>query len=42
VKLPGLSYDNKYLFFNAFKNQDADVYWVDAKIIENLKPDELK
>ncbi|TQF70441.1 PD40 domain-containing protein [Pseudoalteromonas luteoviolacea] len=30
--------DGKYLFFNrATKNNDSDIYWVDAKIIDTLK-----
>ena len=33
-----LSPDGKYLFFSA----GGDIYWVDAKIIDELKPDELK
>lgn len=37
-----LSPDGKYMFF-ANGEQDAwNIYWVDAKIIEKLKPDELK
>ena len=36
--LPKFSHDGKYFFFSKSKN----VYWVDAKIIEDLKPDELK
>lgn len=41
---PQVSPDGKHLFFNRY-NPDADVgniYWVDAKIIENLKPKEIK
>ena len=33
-----ISYDRKYLFFL----RDGDIYWLDAKIINELKPDELK
>jgi hypothetical protein len=33
-----ISPDSKYLFFSS----EGDIYWVDAKIIEELKPDELK
>lgn len=33
--------DGKYLFFNrTVKPGDGDIFWVDAKVIENLKPDE--
>jgi hypothetical protein len=41
---PQVSPDGKYFFFNRY-NPDAkegNIYWVDAKIIENLKPEELK
>ncbi len=41
ARFPGLSHDNKYLFFNAFKNRDVEIYWVDAKIIEDFKLNEL-
>ena len=30
--------DGKYIFFKA----EGDIYWVDAGIIEELKPNELK
>ena len=33
---PSLSYDGKFLFFD----RNRDIYWVDAKIIENHKPKE--
>ena len=36
--VPYLSPDGKFLFFSA----GGDIYWVDAKIIEDLKPEELK
>lgn len=36
--LAALSPDGKYLFYS----QGGDIYWVDAKIIEELKPEELK
>lgn len=39
---PIVSPDGKYLFFNSGRNGNYDVYWVDAKIIEELKPEELK
>ncbi|UCE39904.1 MAG: PD40 domain-containing protein [Candidatus Aminicenantes bacterium] len=41
---PQVSPDGKYFFFNRY-NPDAkegNIYWVDAKIIENLKPEEMK
>jgi len=48
-----LSPDRKYIFFTSsrihpeadkigYGNGRADIYWVDAKIIEDLKPEELK
>ena len=36
--IPKISPDGKYLFFK----RESDIYWVDAKIIEKLKPDYLK
>ena len=36
--IPSISPDGKYLFFC----KDGDIYWVDAKVIEDLKPIELK
>lgn len=32
-----LTHDGKYLFFTRYANGNGDIYWVDAKIIENLK-----
>ena len=37
-----VSPDGKYLFFGRWKNGGADIYWIDAEIIDELKPDELK
>ena len=39
---PSVSPDHKYLFFSSTKNVRVEVYWINAKIIEDLKPDELK
>ena len=39
---PTLSPDGKYFFFNTTRSGNWDIYWVDAKIIEDLKPKELK
>ena len=36
--LPKFSPDGKYFFFS----RGGDIYWVDAKIIKDLKPNELK
>ena len=33
-----LSPDGKYLFYAGTKNGNRDIYWVDAKIINDLKP----
>ena len=41
---PTLSSDGKYLFFSRYNEpgEISNIYWVDAKIIEDLKPKELK
>jgi len=38
----GLSPDGKCFFFVSNRNGNNDLYWVDAKIIEHLRPRELK
>jgi hypothetical protein len=38
---PMLSPDGKYFFFTSGKTGNGDIYWVDAKIIEELKSDSL-
>ena len=38
---PYVTPDGEYLFFNSNKPGNRDIYWVDAKIIEHLKPKEL-
>ena len=40
--LPYVTPDGKYLFFVSSSSGEYDVYWVDAKIIEELQPEELK
>lgn len=40
--LPLVSPDGKYLFFTTGEPNKFDIYWVDAKIIEQLKPEILK
>ncbi|MFB0563000.1 MAG: TolB family protein, partial [Candidatus Lokiarchaeia archaeon] len=35
-----VSPDGKYLFYTS--NMDENIYWVDSKIIEELKPENLK
>jgi hypothetical protein len=37
-----VSPDGKYLFFTRNNTGNGDIYWVDANIIEELKPEELK
>jgi Tol biopolymer transport system component len=39
---PSVSSDGKFFFFESDKAGSMDIYWVDAKIIEELKPKELK
>lgn len=39
---PSLSQDGQYLFFTSRRRGKADIFWIDAKIIEELKPEELK
>ena len=39
---PVVTLDGKYLFFTSRRRGNADIYWADAKIIEELKPKELK
>ena len=38
---PSVSPDGKYFFFSSRRSGDEDIFWVDAKIIENLKPNDL-
>jgi Tol biopolymer transport system component len=35
---PMLSPDGKYLFFTSTRSGNGDIYWMDAKIIEEMKP----
>jgi cyclase len=41
---PRITYDGKYLFFEKYdmETDKSDIYWVDTKIIDELKPKELK
>jgi hypothetical protein len=42
ARFPGMSPDGKYLFFTRYDEKwNEDIYWVDAKIIEQLKPRNL-
>ncbi len=38
---PYVSPDGRYLFYTSTKRGNRDIYWVDAKIIEDLKPKKL-
>ena len=38
---PYVSPDGKYLFFNSGRNGNYDIWWVDAKIIEELRLEEF-
>ena len=40
--LAALSHDGKYLLYSGPGGGGADIYWVDVKIIERLKPVEIK
>lgn len=43
ARFPSISPDGKYLFFTKYsEGNNEDFYWVDAKIIEELKPGNLK
>jgi hypothetical protein len=39
---PYITSDGKYLFFSNDSAGNLEIYWVDSKIIQNLKPQELK
>jgi len=39
---PSLSQDGQYLFFTSRRRGKADIFWIDTKIIGELKPEELK
>ena len=39
---PSISLDAKYLFFTSRRRGKADIFWIDAKIIDDLKPEVLK
>ncbi|MCP4725100.1 MAG: hypothetical protein GY863_08695 [bacterium] len=41
-RFPNMSPDGNYFFFTRLKGDMEHIYWVDAKIIEELKPDHLK
>jgi ankyrin repeat protein len=35
---PMVTHDGEYFFFNSFKSGNADNYWIDATVIEGLRP----
>jgi len=37
-RFPAVSPDNKYLFFVSDRSGNSDIYWVDAKVINVLRP----
>lgn len=39
---PSLSLDGKYLFFTSRRRGEADIYWISSKIIQELKPVDLR
>jgi len=39
---PYVTNDSRFLFYTSSRRGNRDIYWVDAKIIEELKPEELK
>ncbi|MFC1564740.1 TolB family protein [candidate division KSB1 bacterium] len=39
---PSVTLDGKYLFFTSRRRGNADIFWIDAGIIETFKPAELK
>lgn len=38
---PYITLDGKYFFFTSNKSGNRDIYWVDAKIIEEFRPEKL-
>jgi len=40
--IPYVTSDGKYFFFTSNRAGDYNIYWVDANVIEDLKPKELK
>jgi hypothetical protein len=39
---PSVTLDGNYLFFTSRRKGNSDIYWVSAKIIEELRPENLK
>jgi len=42
ARFPGVSPDGRYLFFCAYADRDLDVYWVDAKIVDQFRSPDLR
>jgi hypothetical protein len=40
--IPRVTPDERYFFFNSDRSGNADVYWVDARVIETLRPPGLR
>ena len=40
--IPSVSPDGNYFFFTSNKSGDREIYWIDAKVIKDLNPLELK
>jgi Tol biopolymer transport system component len=40
--IPFVTPDEKYFFFNSDRSGNADVYWVDAKVIKEMKPEKFQ
>ncbi|MCP4728134.1 MAG: hypothetical protein GY863_24050, partial [bacterium] len=39
---PYVTPDGKYLFFTCTSDESGNIYWIDAKIIEQFRPEHLK
>jgi len=39
---PYVTHDGLYFFFTSTKSGNRDIYWVDARVIEDLKPKDLR
>jgi len=39
---PSVSLDGKYLFFTSRRRDEADIYWISSKIIQELKREEIR
>lgn len=39
---PSISLDGKYLFFTSRRRGERDIYWISSKIIQELKPEEIR